>query len=267
MKIRRGWLAWESNRILQFPGLFAGVEPVLYVPHPECSRERLDCEGDLIDYSVMFCAPQLSAHHQPQPPRDGRDDGQTDSFRRFPTLAITLLFSGNTYLVESSWLCARIRRRGPLAGAAIVVGGWIAVMAVGRVNLQFLHLWDRVAIWTLLLLTCLHRFCGGKAEMMKMTIDGMGWGRRNPGEGTDANEICLFCGNATEIGLRWIQLHNNTLWSAIFRDSDRPDLLLSYHGERGSHSKRHNEDIQYIYHRIRNRMIILTIITVLNFLH
>lgn len=49
-----------------------------------------------------------------------------------------------------------------------------------------------------------------------------------------------------------------------------PSLLLSYHGgdnvEAHNHN-RHNEDIQYIYHPIRSRMIILPIITLLNFTH
>lgn len=62
--------------------------------------------------------------------------------RSFTALVVGefLLLLFGTYLVESSWLFARRRRRGPLAGAAIVVGGSIGVMAVGRVNWQFLRL-------------------------------------------------------------------------------------------------------------------------------
>lgn len=63
-----------------------------------------------------------------------------------------------TYLAESSWLCARIRRREPLAEAARVFAWWTVVMAVGRVDSLFLHLWDRVSISTRLLLTCWRRF-------------------------------------------------------------------------------------------------------------
>lgn len=46
-------------------------------------------------------------------------------------------------------------------------------------------------------------------------------------------------------------------------------IVLSHGGDNveAHNHNRHNEDIQYIYHPIRSRMIILPIITLLNFAH